>query len=251
MKLSVTIPQMFYDLIARVVPGFLFLLMLNFELSGTGIVVIQLATSSSNSMAIILNALVYGVLSYLMGWVLLAFTFGSVEKRTREEHESKLNEDSLSMSEMYHGIRIKSEAVGFRIVKLRAEARMLETSRTGMVYIFVISLGLLLLSKLGLFPSFSQSPLAWGIKLCIPIILAVAFRKCERRTWNNYYGNIPKNYEILFETRVRSRQGPNTGQEGDLTPVAPDQASPGANRAALGSTGGSGQKGSTADTPGG
>ena len=29
MKLSVTIPQMFYDLIARVVPGFLFLLMLD------------------------------------------------------------------------------------------------------------------------------------------------------------------------------------------------------------------------------
>jgi hypothetical protein len=205
MKISVTIPQIFYDLIARVVPGFLFLLMLNFELSGTGIEVIQLAASSSSSMAILLNALVYAVLSYLMGWTLLAFTFCGVGNRVREEHESKLNENSPSMWEMYQSLRIKNEAVGFRIVKLRAEARMLETSRTGMVYIFIISLGLLLLSKLGLFPLFSQSPLAWGTKLCIPIVLAVAFRKCERRMWNNYYRNIPKNYEILFETKVTNK----------------------------------------------
>ena len=205
MKISVTIPQIFYDLIARVVPGFLFLLMLNFELSGTGIEVIQLAASSNNSMALLLNALVYAVLSYLMGWILLAFTFWSVGNRIRDEHESRLSENSPSMWKMYHSLRIKDEAVGFRIVKLRAEARMLETSRTGMVYIFVISLGLLLLSKLGLFPSFSQSSLAWGAKLCISIILAVAFRRCERRMWKNYYRNIPENYEILFETKVRNK----------------------------------------------
>lgn len=205
MKISVTIPQIFYDLIARVVPGFLFLLMLNFELSGTGIEVIQLAAASNNSMVILLNALVYAVLSYLMGWMLLAFTFFSFEKGVRKEHKSKLSANSPSMSEMYHSIRIENEAVGFRIVKLRAEARMLETSRTGMVYIFVISLGLLLLSRLGSFPLFSQPLWVWGIKLCIPIVLAVAFWKCERRAWNNYYGNIPKNYEILFETKVRKK----------------------------------------------
>lgn len=204
MKLSVTIPQIFYDLIARVLPGFLFLLMLNFELYGTRVEIIQLASSSSNSMAVFLNALVYAILSYFMGWILLAFTFRSFEKRVRKEHESKLNENSPSMLEMYYSIRIKDEAVGFRIVKLRAEARMLETSRTGMVYVFVISLGLLLLSRLGLVPLFSQPYLVWGIKLCIPIVLAVAFWKCERRAWNNYYGNIPKSYEILFETRVRN-----------------------------------------------
>jgi hypothetical protein len=199
MKISVTIPQVFYDLIARVLPGFLFLLMLSFEFSGAGIEVIQF--SSSNSMAIVVNTLVCGVLSYVMGWVLLAFTFCSVEARVREEHESRLDEDAPSMSDMYYKIRIWNEAVGFRIVKLRAEARMLETSRTGMVYIFLISIGLLLLSRLGSLPLFNQPVLVWATKLCIPAILAVAFRKCERRVWNNYYGNIPKNYGILLATR--------------------------------------------------
>ena len=207
MKVAVTIPQIFYDLIARVVPGFLFLLALNFQLSATGVEVIQLPTSSSNSIALVLYALVYGILSYLMGWVLLAFTFGSLRDRIKEKLKSELNleEDSISISEMYQRVRIKDEAVGFRIVKLRAEARMLETSRTGMLYISAILLGLLAISKLALIPSPDWSRLTWGIRLCVPIVLAVAFRKLERRAWNNYFGNIIINYEILFETRVRKK----------------------------------------------
>ena len=63
MKLSVTIPQIFYDLIARVLPGFLFLFVLNLELSGPGVgVVAVFPPSLDNSMVIVVNTLVYGIL---------------------------------------------------------------------------------------------------------------------------------------------------------------------------------------------
>lgn len=51
---------------------------------------------------------------------------------------------------------------------------------------------------------------------------------------------------------VRSRVvGECTRSQARLTPAAPDQALPGVNRGALGSEIGSGQQGSTANTPGG
>lgn len=203
MEIAATIPQIFYDLIARVLPGFLFLLMLHFELSGIKVKFIQL--TSKNSMAIVLIALVCVVLSYFMGRMLFAVKFYSVEERVKKEYKSKLDKNSISISEMYHRIRIKNATEGFCILKLRAEARMLETSRTGMIYIFIISLSLLLLSKLGLIPSSSQSLLVWGIKLCIPIIMAVAFGKCEWRAWRYYYVNTPVIYKILLETKVESK----------------------------------------------
>jgi len=138
MSISITIPQLFYDLIARVIPGFLFLLMLGFEFSGTKIKVIPSGVLN-NSLAVIMLAIVCLVLSYLMGWVLLAFTFLSDEEKTKIHHE-RLEKRIVSIQEMYHRIRIKNEAVGFRILKLRAEARMLESSRTGMIFI-VCNLG--------------------------------------------------------------------------------------------------------------
>ena len=159
----------------------------------------------SSSITAILTAITYGVVSYLMGWVLFAFTFWSVEDKVKEKHKPK-DENAASITERYQRIRIDNEAVGFRILKLRAEARMLERSRTGMVFVFVISVGLLLLNQSALLPMFGQSALGWGVKLGVPLILAVAFRKCERLAWDGYYGNIMTNYEILFGIGAAKQQ---------------------------------------------
>jgi hypothetical protein len=212
MKLSVTIPQLFYDLIARMLPGFLFLFMLGFELSGTGTELIPQGVLSSNSIATILMAIVCGILFYLMGWVLRAFTFLSVGEKVKAKYESKAK-NAISISEMYNRIRIENEAVGFRITKLRAEARMLEASRVGMAFVFVISAGLLLLHALALLPMIGQSTLGWGYKLGVPLILAVAFRRCERGAWNRYYDNVTNHYEILFKTRAAKQQGRLQGKD--------------------------------------
>lgn len=212
MNIFVTIPQLFYDLIARIIPGFLFLFMLGFELSGTGAELIPQGVLSSNSIATILMAIAYGVLFYLMGWVLRAFTFLSVGETVKGKYESKAK-DAIPISEMYNRIRIENEAVGFRITKLRAEVRMLEASRVGMVFVFVISTGLLLLNAPALFPMIGQSALEWGFKLGVPLILALAFRMCEERAWDKYYDNVTNHYKILFKTGTAKQQSRPQGKD--------------------------------------
>jgi len=201
MNMSVTIPQLFYDVIARVVPGFVFLVALNLELSGTGLQVIERSTSSDNSIAVVFNSLGYCIVCYVIGWVLSALTFcglrDEVEKRRRTK--LNLNKDSMSFSAMYQRTRLKNEAAGFRIAKLRAEARMLETSRSGMAYIFLIAIGLLHLSRCGWISSFRPSSLEWALRIGVPIVIALALRKRERRAWKNYYANVYSVYTILFE----------------------------------------------------
>lgn len=205
MQFSVTIPQIFYDLIARMVPGYLFLLMLSYELSGTGVNILSINKLSSNSLLIVLFVLSYGVMSYVMGWVLRSLSFLSAEKKVKKVSESDLEFKKITVpiSEMYQKIRIKDEAVGFRILKLRAEARMLESSRTGMFYISCIAVTLILLNILDLLPRYNNSVLEWIVKIVIPVILTLAFWRREHHAWENYYGNIFSHYKILFTTSER------------------------------------------------
>lgn len=201
MNVSVTIPQLFYDLIARVLPGCLFLFMLKFTVSGTGLSLKQFEVVPSNtSMGILVNGVGYLILCYFTGWVLRAFSFFGFEYKVDQllQKSPDSRSDSLSLYEKYHKIRLKNEAAGFRIVKLRAEARMLEASRTGMCFIFAISAILLFLSKLSLVTVSAQSNWTWLLKLFIPVILALAFHKCFGPACGRYVGNIKKHHEILF-----------------------------------------------------
>ena len=206
MNMSVTIPQLFYDVIARVVPGFVFLVALNLELSGTGLQVIERPTSSDNTIAVVFNSFGYCIVCYVIGWVLSALTFCGLRDEVEQECRNKLNlnEDSMSFSEMYQRIRFKNEAAGFRIAKLRAESRMLETSRSGMVYILLIAIGLLHISRCGWISSFQPSSLEWALRICVPIVIALALRKRERPAWKNYYANVYSVYTILFEPVAKS-----------------------------------------------
>lgn len=199
MSLSITVPQLFYDFIARIIPGLLFILSLDFMLSKNPSEAIRQIAMANNSMAVILIPILIGFLAYIIGWVLYIFTFRSLSKEIRQKHQARLNQGSIKLTEMYQRIRIKNEAVGFRIVKLRAEARMLEASRSGMIYIFFITLGYVLLGRLGYVSLLGQNTLFWIIKLSITVILAGAFWKGEKRAWNFYNGNVSKCYAILFE----------------------------------------------------
>lgn len=201
MNISITVPQLFYDLIARVLPGYLFLFMLRISLSGTGSSFKQFnVVPSTTSMGILLNGVGYLILCYFTGWVLRAFSFCGVEyKMSQLSQKSPDRQGELSsLYEKYHRIRLKNEAAGFRIVKLRSEVRMLEASRTGMCLIFVISTILLLLSKLSLITLSTQSNWIWLLKLLIPVMLALAFHKSLGPACDRYSGNIEKHYKIMF-----------------------------------------------------
>lgn len=205
MQFSVTIPQLFYDLIARMVPGSLFLIMLSYEMSGTGVYTSSVNTFSSDLLSVTLYVLVGGIMSYLMGWVLQSFSFLSAEQSIKKEYDSILDSQkvTLEIREIYDLIRIKNEAAGFRILKRRAEARMLESSRVGMFYVSWISLGLILLNVLKQLPSFDISTLEWIIRVLIPIVLTLGFWKQEQRAWRGYYHNVINHYKILSTTNKR------------------------------------------------
>jgi len=196
MSISVTIPQLFYDLIARMVPGCLFLVLLALEFSGVGNGQAIQDLASGNSVATLLAGIIGGIFSYLVGWVLHAFTFRSAQGRSKAAVEARAG-GALSTSEMYNRIRIENETVGFRVTKLRAEARMLETCRTGMVLAVVVALSLMLLEALAVLPTSGQSGPVWAAKVGVPFILGAAFWKCERPAWEKYFGNIVSHYRLL------------------------------------------------------
>jgi hypothetical protein len=206
MQFSVSIPQLFYDLIARAIPGSLFLIMLSYEISGTGINAPSLTNLSDDLLSVTLFVLASGIMSYLMGWVLQSFSFLSAERNIKKEYDSILKSQKITLPirEMYDWIRIKNEAAGFHILKRRAEARMLESARVGMFYVSWIALGLVLLSVLKLLPTSSTSALEWTIKVAIPIILTFAFWKHERHAWQGYYSNTISNYKILSTTNKKA-----------------------------------------------
>ncbi len=202
MNISVTIPQLFYDFIARILPGFLFLFMLNFELATVNINISDFVfiDSSANSMATFINALGFVVLSYFGGWILSAFIFSDMENFFREYCSH--NEKTYSMYELYdmqHKIRLKSESAGFRIVKLRAEARMLESSAIAMFMTVGITLLLFSLFKLSLTEFYNQSYLTWFFKLIIPLVMAMSFQRLGKKAWDRYFGNVINHFEIIFE----------------------------------------------------
>lgn len=156
MNLSVTIPQVFYDLIARVLPGFFFFFLFKTVVYDTSITINVLKnTGSENFISSLGNGLGYLFIFYLVGWLLHAFTFCSYEKKIKNKFEKKINEEnekkqeSTSFTDMYQILRIINPNVGFRIVKLRAEARMIECTRTGMILLAFLVLSLFLLVKLG------------------------------------------------------------------------------------------------------
>ena len=204
MNLSITIPQIFYDLIARVLPGFFFLLALKIVMSGSGLDLhIFGVAENSNFAASLGNGLGYFFLFYLVGWLLSSFKIFSFGKAVRDEHEKKWQknnpseDDKLTLSKMFQRLRIKNQEVGFRIVKLRAEAKMIECTRTAMGFVTLLVPVLFVLDKKGLLVFADVSMAVWLAKLIVPMLIFVALFRLERGAWNRCFGNISTLYEIV------------------------------------------------------
>ena len=210
MRFSVVIPQAFYDLIARVAPGFFFLMVLLLALPREVQGVLALGRGpGGNAVESLGHGIVYAGLCYFLGWVFLAFRWASKEGPTKSRYEEKhglkseSKRNSKSLNYMYQWIRLAHPAAGFRIVKLRAEARMLETSRTAMV----VAAGIIAVCRHG---CFLHSCHEWGsigpaggaciravLGLVLALVAVAAFRRCEEKAWTQYWGNIESVYKLL------------------------------------------------------
>ena len=110
---------------------FLVIFVLYLVLNNTGInLSIIPSVASTDFIASLFGGIGYAIICYFVGWLLTAFTWGSYNSKVKNQHIKDLSE--RTMREMYHKIRLANPSEGFRIIKLRAEARMLEASRTGM-----------------------------------------------------------------------------------------------------------------------
>lgn len=202
MKFSIIIPQLFYDLIARVLPGFFFLLIL---VMGIPDVMSQILLFRPNETDNVIDSFGKSVaiiaLSYALGWVFLSFTF--LSKRDPMLKEIEKNSGSKSLDAEYQWIRLSHPPAGFRIVKLRAEARMLETSRTAMIAVILIIIFYSVYLKVESSSGRTQDMIV-GIRLIVMLIvssvLCFGFFLREKNAWKNYWGNIHSIYDLLHST---------------------------------------------------
>jgi hypothetical protein len=142
-------------------------------------------------------------LSYALGWVFLSFTF--LSKRDPMLKKIEENSGSKSLDTEYQWIRLSHPPAGFRIVKLRAEARMLEASRTAMIAVILIAIPYAeYLSVVSVISADRTLYVINWIRLIVMLIVAsflcIGFSLREKNAWKNYWGNIHTIYKILHDT---------------------------------------------------
>lgn len=197
MNLSISIPQLFYDFIARVLPGSLFLLFLKIELKSIDIKIEDylFLLSSGSSAGAIFNGSCLVVISYLLGWIISSFV-----GKDKEENEYKFQEDGINIYHMQHKIRIKDNDVGFRIVKLRAEARMNETAFVATIPFVLFSIFTALLKIYEESHQHHENSyfLFLMAKPSILGVVAFAFWRNKEKSWDRYFGNVISHFKIIF-----------------------------------------------------
>lgn len=190
MNVSLTIPQLFYDMIARVFPGFLFLFMMRVCLVGTFIDPSSIILSgSTTSWGLVLDGIEFMVLCYFAGWSLRGLTWPDL-RPDEKKHDLKTK---------FQRIRLQHPEAGYRIVKLRAEAKLLSSSRTGMLITSILALFAWIFHKTEEVSSLSIPHYSWSLRIGLPLLLGIIFYGREKRWWGHYCGNVKKLHKLIIE----------------------------------------------------
>jgi hypothetical protein len=162
------IPQIFYDLIARVTPGAIILIIGYLTFSGPGKAIKNIISASSKLNIFNFGMFVLGfILSYILGTILYelwAITFKKAQEKWSEEkirntidlaidyHNKmrdvlgvkplKVTKDDLPRYHIMHDhLRRNSEAEAYRLLKLRAEQRLGQVLFMGFFLLSIINVG--------------------------------------------------------------------------------------------------------------
>lgn len=203
------IPQIFYDLIGRVLPGVVVLvssLLLFQDSARSRSLVIFLFTESGAPLSVML--LIGLVLSYLVGVLLgaIGFFFQGNEWNVRPPELSKdegpdLRNKELLRSFMYDAVQLHDPQAGARLAKLAAEQHMCRVLMVGF-----IALGLL---QTCLYVAGSRSGTFWAtIALFLVVVLSswLFHRHLDIRA-TRLLTNLWWLHELAMKTRVGSEQG--------------------------------------------
>lgn len=192
-NVAVTIPQIFYDLIARVMPGFFFL-------KGWEVIFGQEALAFENSdrnwADVTFSGIAYLAICYLVGW-LLASPATVLEARralkTEEDGFAETDPRQWNIYCKYDWIRMEHPATGFRIVKLRAEHRMMQSSLAGVI-ILLVSLVLFLLyrrlalgAELNLLFSLTRFLVLFAVMTALVVLIQKMKKQFERSIEQHFW----------------------------------------------------------------
>lgn len=243
---SESVPQITYDIIARILPGFVFfsLALLSTTTIETYNVVIDGKTISVKGLMLFglvdleisfFSTVLFIIVCYFLGWLFYRSKSEDREK-TKEKIFHKLDHNSLEkinnhlsgqksqlnnhnigsslLREMYHYVRLNDSAAGLRLVKLRAEVRMWESIKSMrkyllFVYLFTsLTFGLMRSNA----PSLNDENIIWTlIKLSILFFLIFCFRLFQKHTsivslWEKYWNNIVSHYKLLSNISTSNNQ---------------------------------------------
>lgn len=108
-----------------------------------------------------------------------------------------------SLNSKYQWIRLAHPDAGFRILKLRAEARMFETTRTAMAVLVVLAIVYCVVCLVFLRPPLWPLTRAFWIRPLLGSFVAAVcfrgFRRSEVRAWDYYWANIRSVYQVLHD----------------------------------------------------
>ena len=210
MNISVIIPQVFYDLIARVFPGVFFTILALLSLPDWAGYLSPLAsTDNSNIIQSLGKDFIYAVLCYFLGWLFVSFSSNSAREKSRDGQQELTAEQkearAKDLDTRYQWIRLAHNSAGFRIVKLRAEARMFQASQTGMLVLSALAFIYIVCALIFLEPTVWPIGKAFWLRPTMGIFIAaisfLGFRICERKAWGYYWGNVDIVYNALHNVK--------------------------------------------------
>lgn len=169
------IPQIFFDLIARIAPGFASILLITLSIAGPEKVLTELTKSTSPnyfsvSVILLVASYLFGfVLTYLWGAIIENPFKKKVAPKIKKYTEEALTDhakvskilvntaipisikDLPAVHEMHNQIRNKSESEGYRLLKIRGEVRLCQNIVIGTTISFFLNLfyGLLIILRSG------------------------------------------------------------------------------------------------------
>jgi hypothetical protein len=160
------IPQVFYDLIARVVPGSVVVIMWYLTMLGPKKAINTLITISPKQNIISLWSFALLImLAYVLGFILNELwdlTFRKIKRKTSQERKSRHlkssiaqydrirkcfgkselqfgHEDLPSLHTMHDHLRLRSDSEAYRLLKLRAERTLCEALFTGIFLLPIVN----------------------------------------------------------------------------------------------------------------
>ena len=121
-KVAATIPHLFYDLLARVIPG-CYLLLLCERLGFLSVRQIAIGSEATNFVDSLLDGVAFVILGYVGGWVLGTFSMSRLWSRISNRINflplvNYFPDPGRLQRAKYYAIKAKNEASGFRILKL-------------------------------------------------------------------------------------------------------------------------------------